>query len=86
MPKVRRSLYCKNFYSISKLSKQITLQNLFEAEGRKKESADIMLDVQVETIRNMSRPEKLTILLLQVWNYGVLSAQMHFVFFDFFFV
>eukprot|EP00754_Rhynchopus_humris_P002684 Rhum_TRINITY_DN11482_c0_g1::Rhum_TRINITY_DN11482_c0_g1_i1::g.44930::m.44930/K03035/PSMD12, RPN5; 26S proteasome regulatory subunit N5 len=44
----------------------VELSNIWESQGRLKDSAELMLDVQVETIGNMSRLEKLTILLLQV--------------------
>eukprot|EP01061_Rhynchopus_euleeides_P007307 TRINITY_DN16313_c0_g1_i1.p1 TRINITY_DN16313_c0_g1~~TRINITY_DN16313_c0_g1_i1.p1 ORF type:complete len:488 (+),score=233.15 TRINITY_DN16313_c0_g1_i1:165-1628(+) len=44
----------------------VELATMWEASGLVKEAAEIMLDVQVETIRNMSRPEKLVILLLQI--------------------
>ncbi|KAJ9460881.1 26S proteasome non-ATPase regulatory subunit 12 [Diplonema papillatum] len=44
----------------------VELVEIWEAQGKKKESADIMQDVQVETIGNMERTEKLRILLLQI--------------------
>eukprot|EP01064_Diplonema_japonicum_P003258 TRINITY_DN12124_c0_g1_i2.p1 TRINITY_DN12124_c0_g1~~TRINITY_DN12124_c0_g1_i2.p1 ORF type:complete len:261 (+),score=69.70 TRINITY_DN12124_c0_g1_i2:24-785(+) len=44
----------------------VELSTIWENEGKIKDCADIMLDVQVETIGNMERVEKLKILLLQI--------------------
>lgn len=44
----------------------VQLSDIFEAEGNRKECLELMNAVQVETITNMERTEKLRILLLQV--------------------
>eukprot|EP01059_Diplonema_ambulator_P007729 TRINITY_DN17213_c0_g1_i1.p1 TRINITY_DN17213_c0_g1~~TRINITY_DN17213_c0_g1_i1.p1 ORF type:complete len:480 (+),score=108.12 TRINITY_DN17213_c0_g1_i1:629-2068(+) len=44
----------------------VELAAIWEKEGKLRDCADIMLDVQVETIGNMERVEKLKILLLQI--------------------
>eukprot|EP00755_Sulcionema_specki_P009220 Sspe_Gene.43117::Locus_20973_Transcript_1_1_Confidence_1.000_Length_1637::g.43117::m.43117/K03035/PSMD12, RPN5; 26S proteasome regulatory subunit N5 len=44
----------------------VQLANIWEEEGRIKECCDLLQDVQVETITNMERVEKLKILLLQI--------------------
>lgn len=44
----------------------VQLSEIFEADGKLKDCVEMMNDVQVETITNMERIEKLRILLLQV--------------------
>eukprot|EP01063_Lacrimia_lanifica_P017855 TRINITY_DN24841_c0_g1_i1.p2 TRINITY_DN24841_c0_g1~~TRINITY_DN24841_c0_g1_i1.p2 ORF type:complete len:490 (+),score=252.03 TRINITY_DN24841_c0_g1_i1:51-1520(+) len=51
-------------YEFAQLS--VELAGIWERQGKLKDSTQLMLDVQVETIGNMPRVEKLEILLLQI--------------------